>query len=110
MESLFDGNVMKLIVMVLVGALSGTLAARIMKGDHFGFVTNAILGIAGAVVGGTIFNFLGITAGAGIVKIIDNTFGVQLPQNFVGMIVSATLGSILIMWVGRMLKGGRRKR
>jgi len=109
MEDLLDGNVVKLLTMVLVGALAGTLAARIMKGDHFGFVTNAILGIAGAVVGGTIFNFLGITAGAGIVKIIDNTFGVQLPQNFVGMIVSATLGAILIMWVGRLLKKGRRK-
>jgi len=110
MESLFDGNIVKIITMILVGALSGTLAARIMRGDHFGFVTNAILGIAGAVVGGTIFNFLGLTAGKGIVNTIDTTFGVQLPQNFVGMIVSATLGSILIIWVGRMLKGGRRKR
>ncbi|MFT6321153.1 MAG: putative membrane protein YeaQ/YmgE (transglycosylase-associated protein family) [Granulosicoccus sp.] len=108
MEDLVDGNVVKLLTMVLVGALAGTLAARIMKGDHFGFVANAILGIAGAVVGGTIFNFLGIKAGEGIVKTIDSTFGVQLPQNFVGMIVSATLGSILILWVGRMLKRKRR--
>jgi uncharacterized membrane protein YeaQ/YmgE (transglycosylase-associated protein family) len=108
MEDLVDGNVVKLLTMVLVGALAGTLAARIMKGDHFGFVANAILGIAGAVVGGTIFNFLGIKAGEEIVKTIDSTFGVQLPQNFVGMIVSATLGSILILWVGRMLKRKRR--
>ena len=109
MENLFDGNIVNLVVMVLVGALAGTLAARIMKGNHFGFVTNAILGIAGAVVGGTIFNFLGLKPGSGIVNTIDSTFGVQLPQNFVGMIVSATLGAILIMWVGRILKGGRRR-
>ncbi|MDB4768635.1 MAG: GlsB/YeaQ/YmgE family stress response membrane protein [Saprospiraceae bacterium] len=109
MESLFDGNIVNLFTMVLVGALAGTLAARIMKGSHFGFVTNAILGIAGAVVGGTIFNFLGLTPGVEIVKTIDTTFGVQLPQNFVGMIVSATLGAILILWIGGFIKVGGRK-
>ena len=102
-------NVINIIVMVLVGALSGTLAARIMKGDHYGFFVNAILGIAGAVVGVTIFNFLGITPGKGIVKSIYNTFGVELPQNFVGMLVASTLGAILILWVGRILKGKRRR-
>ena len=103
-----DLDIIKIATMVLVGAVSGTLAARIMKGDHFGFIVNAILGIAGAVVGGSIFNFLNMTPGAGIVKTIDNTFGVALPQNLIGMIVSATLGSILILWAGRMLKGKRR--
>ncbi|MEM6967327.1 MAG: GlsB/YeaQ/YmgE family stress response membrane protein [Bacteroidota bacterium] len=103
-----DLNLIKIGIMVLVGALAGTLAARIMKGDNFGFVVNAILGIAGAVVGGTIFDFLGLTPGKGIVKTIDSTFGVTLPQNLVGMIVSATLGSILILWFFRILRKGRR--
>ena len=103
-----DFDIVKLALMILVGAVSGTLAARIMKGDHFGFVVNAILGIAGAVVGGYIFNFLNITPGAGIVKVIDQTFGVTLPRNIVGMVVSATLGAILILWVGRFLRRGRR--
>ena len=96
--------------MVLVGALSGTLAARIMKGDSFGFVVNAILGIAGAVVGGFIFNFLGLTPGRGIVKIISETFGVELPPNLVGMIVSATLGAIIILWIFRIFRGGKSRR
>jgi len=60
-------------------------------------------------VGGTIFNFLGLTPGVEIVKTIDTTFGVQLPQNFVGMIVSATLGAILILWIGGFIKVGGRK-
>lgn len=98
-----------LATMVIVGAIAGTLAARIMKGDHFGFVVNAILGIAGAVVGGTIFNFLNLTPGSGIVKVIDQTFGVSLPPTFIGMIVSATIGSIIIMYVGRILKRGRKR-
>jgi uncharacterized membrane protein YeaQ/YmgE (transglycosylase-associated protein family) len=102
-------DLVNLAVMIIVGAVSGTLAARIMKGDSFGFIINAILGIAGAVVGGFIFNFLNVTPGAGIVKIISNTFGVDLPQNLVGMVVSATLGAIIILWVFRIFGGKRRR-
>lgn len=97
-----------IIVMVLVGAVSGTLAARIMKGDNFGFIVNALLGIAGAVVGGSIFNFLGMTPGRGIVKVISETFGVELPLNIVGMVVSATVGAIIILFAFRILRGGKR--
>ncbi len=95
---------MNIILMVIVGAVSGTLAARIMSGDSFGFVTNALLGIAGAVVGGALFNLLKITPGANIVKAIHNTFGVALPQNLVGMIVSATIGSVIILYAARVLR------
>ena len=100
---------MNLIVMVLVGALSGTLAAQIMKGDSMGFVVNAILGIGGAVVGGFLFNLLGLTPGAGTVKVISETFGVELPQNFVGMIISSTIGAIIILWAFRILGAKRRR-
>ncbi len=102
-------DISNIVVMVLVGAVSGTLAARIMRGDNFGFIVNALLGIAGAVVGGNIFAFLKLTPGSGIVKIISKTFGVDLPLNLVGMIVSATIGAIIIMWVARFLRGGRRR-
>jgi len=98
----------KIVVMVLVGAVAGSLAARIMKGDNFGFLVNSLLGIAGAVVGGFIFDFLGLTPGKGIVKIISDTFGVDLPLNIVGMVVSATIGAIVILWVFRILRGGKR--
>lgn len=110
MENLFDGNLVKILVMVIVGAISGTLAARVIRGDNFGFIINAILGIAGAVVGGTIFNFLGLTPGKGIVRVISDTFGVNLPLNIVGMIVSATLGAILILWVMSIFRRRGRRR
>ena len=99
---------MNILVMVIVGSISGALAARIMSGDSFGLVINAILGIAGAILGGFIFNALNIASpGAGIVKIVDETFGVTLPQNIVGSIVSATLGAILILFVTRIFRGRR---
>ena len=100
---------MKLALMIGVGAIAGTIAARVAKGDNFGFVINALLGIAGAIVGGYIFNFLGLTPGQGIVKMISETFGVELPLNFVGMIVSATVGAIVILVISGFVLGRRRK-
>lgn len=104
-----NGDILQWIIMILVGALAGTLAARIMKGDSFGFAINAILGIAGGVVGGYLFGLLGITAGSGIVKVVESQFGVTLPENIVGMVISATIGAIIILWVSRILGLGRRK-
>jgi len=110
MENLLDADAGKWIIMILVGAVAGTLAARIMKGDSFGFVVNALLGIAGGVVGGALFDALKINAGSGLVKVIDNQFGVKFPENLVGMVISATVGAILILWVSKILGLGRRRR
>ena len=102
-------DVINILVMVIVGSISGALAARIMSGDSFGFVINSILGIAGAVIGGYIFNFLNLAPGAGIVKIVSEQFNVNLPENIVGMIVSATVGSIIILWITKLIRGGRKR-
>jgi len=81
-----------------------------MKGDSFGFAINAVLGVAGAIVGGYLFDLLGFSSpGAGIVNVVKDQFGVTLPQNIVGMVLSATVGSILILWVTRILGIGRRR-
>ena len=102
-------DIINIVVMVLVGIVAGSLAARIMRGDSFGLVVNAILGIAGAVVGGYLFNLLNLNPGAGIVKIISDTFGVQLPPNLVGTFITATVGSILIIWVFGLIKGKKKR-
>lgn len=106
---MIDGVVLKWIIMILVGAISGTLAARIMKGDSFGFVVNSMLGIAGAIVGGFLFDKLNINAGSGIVKIVQNQFGVTLPENFIGMLISATVGAIIILKLTQLIGIGRKK-
>ena len=90
--------------MLVVGALAGTLAARIMKGKDFGMVINSLLGIAGAIVGGMLFNVLGVTPGAGITKTLSSNFGVNLPTNFVGMIVAATVGAVIILFLAKVLR------
>ncbi len=104
-------NIVNIIVMVLIGAVSGTLAARIMKGgDHYGFVVNALLGIAGAVVGGIVFDFLNLNPGKIIVDGIYDTFGVSLPPKIIGTIITAIIGAILILWIAQLLGGERRRR
>ena len=103
------GEIMNILVMVIVGGIAGTLAGRIMRGTNFGLVINVLLGVAGAVVGGFIFNLLGLTPGQNIVNVISDTFGVELPKNIVGMIVSATVGSVLIIFIFGLIKGKRNR-
>ncbi len=106
---MLEGDIIKWVVMILVGAIAGTVAARIMKGQTFGFIINSLLGIAGGVVGGFLFDKLNINAGSGIVKVVQNQFGVVLPENIIGMMVSATVGAIIILWVTQMMGIGKKR-
>lgn len=45
---------------LIVGAIAGWLAEKVMKSDH-GLLTNIILGVIGAGIGNVIFNALGIS-------------------------------------------------
>jgi len=99
-------DIINILVMVLVGAVAGSLAGFIIRGNNYGFIVNAVLGIFGAVVGGAIFNFLKLTPGKGIVKMVSNTFQVDLPLNIVGMIVSATLGAAIILFGLKLIRRG----
>jgi len=109
MESLTSSglDIWNIVLMVLVGAMAGSLAGFIIRGNNYGFIVNSVLGIFGAVVGGAIFNMLNITPGKGIVKMISDTFQVNLPLNFVGMLVSATMGAVIILLGLKIIRGGK---
>ena len=96
--------------MILVGAISGSIAARIMKGDSFGFIVNTLLGIAGALVGGFLFGLLKINAGSGLVKVFKEQFGVSLPENFVGTLIAGIVGAVLILWFSKIIGLGKKNR
>ena len=49
-----------MIYRILIGALAGWLAGKIMKGGGFGAFKNILLGIFGGFVGGRIFDEFGI--------------------------------------------------
>lgn len=77
---------------ILIGLIAGWLAGTIARGRGFGCITDVILGLVGAVIGGWIFSRLGIA-----------TFG------FLGSLAAATVGAVLLVAVARLFAGGGRE-
>jgi len=79
-----------LIVWLVVGAIAGFLARKIMGGTSpFGLIGDVILGLAGGVVGG----YLMALAGLG------NTAG-----GLIATIITAVIGATVLIWSTRFLK------
>jgi len=95
--------------MIVVGVIAGSIAGRIVKRGQFGFLISTLLGIAGAIVGGAIFDFLNLTPGRHLTASLSKTFGVQFPENFIGLLVSATIGSIIILLLSNIFQNRRRR-
>ena len=79
---------MSFLYFIIIGAIAGWLAGKIMQGGGFGLLMNLVLGIIGGVVGGWLFSFLGFSADGGIL----------------GSLVTAVVGAVLILYVGRLIK------
>jgi uncharacterized membrane protein YeaQ/YmgE (transglycosylase-associated protein family) len=82
---------MGLLVSILIGAVAGWLAGIIMKSKAGGVLLNILLGIAGGFVGNWLFEFFGISAGSG----------------WLGAIVSATAGAVVLILVVRIFFRGK---
>ena len=80
-----------LIAWLIIGAIAGALAGRLVEGRGLGCLANVVVGIAGAVIGGVILDQLGPNASYG----------------FLGSIVVAFIGASLLLAVLRLLSGGR---
>ena len=72
--------------MLVIGALAGWIAGQVTESKH-GILTNILVGIAGAFVGGELAGFLNI-----------QVFG------FFRTLVSATVGAIVILFVWRQIR------
>lgn len=75
----------KLIVALAIGGLSGFAANKLMKGDSSSILRNVILGVVGGLVGGFLGNLIGIGGG------------------WVTSILLAIAGSCLVVWIARKL-------
>jgi uncharacterized membrane protein YeaQ/YmgE (transglycosylase-associated protein family) len=84
---------MSIIAWILLGLLAGWIASKIMHGSGSGLVTNLILGIVGAFVGGILFSAVG---GAGVTGF-----------NLWSLIV-AVIGAIVVLWIYNAVNGRRR--
>lgn len=52
---------MSFIGYIIIGAVAGWLAGKIMKGRGFGLLVNLLVGIVGGVLGGWIFGLFGLS-------------------------------------------------
>jgi uncharacterized membrane protein YeaQ/YmgE (transglycosylase-associated protein family) len=68
---------------IIIGAIAGWLAGKIVKGGDSGLVMNIVIGIIGALIGGFLLSFIFNTAGGG----------------WFFTLFTATLGSVILLWV-----------
>ena len=72
---------MGFIAWLILGGLAGWLASMFMNKDQ-GLLKNILVGIVGAYIGGFLGGAIGLTA-----------------TGFVGSIVMATIGAVILLWV-----------
>lgn len=51
---------MNFLYFILIGAIAGWVSGKLIKGEGYGLLGNIVVGIVGAVLGGWIFEKLGI--------------------------------------------------
>lgn len=73
---------MSWIAWIVIGAIAGWLAEKIMKRDHSIFV-NIIVGIIGGILGGWILQLFGIGTGSG----------------WFVTLITAVVGACLLLWI-----------
>lgn len=76
---------------IIIGAIAGALAGRIVEGGGFGILGDIAVGIVGAIIGGVI---LGV--------FVNTTVGVW------GSLVTALIGSIILLAVVRAVTPSTR--
>lgn len=82
---------MGLLTWIVVGAIAGWLAGKVMRGSSFGLLGDIVIGVVGALVGGwlagTFFNVPNAISGFNLTTI-----------------VVAFLGAVVVLFILRLLK------
>jgi uncharacterized membrane protein YeaQ/YmgE (transglycosylase-associated protein family) len=60
---------------LVIGIAAGWIAGKIMKGRGFGLVGNLVIGVIGALVGGFLFNIIGLEAYGLVASLVMATTG-----------------------------------
>lgn len=78
---------------IIIGALAGWIAGKIMRGGGSGLLVNIVIGIVGALIGGFLLSFFLDTAGGG----------------WWFTLFTAILGSVILLWILGMVQGRRTR-
>ncbi len=82
---MFGMSLSALITVILIGAVSGWIASRIME-TKGGLLRNIVIGIIGGFLGSFIFGLLGFNV-----------------SNLLGTIISSVVGACALIYVGKLL-------
>ncbi len=86
-------DIINLLIFLAVGALVGWLAGVIVKGKGLGLIGNMIIGIVGAILGGVVFDTVGITAETGVGTFVMAIIGAVILLLLIGGIKQIFGGS-----------------
>jgi uncharacterized membrane protein YeaQ/YmgE (transglycosylase-associated protein family) len=73
--------------MLIIGLIAGYIAEKVTASDH-GLFTNLLVGIAGSFVGGSLARLLNVEF-----------------YGWVGNLIVATIGAVLLIWIWRKVQG-----
>ena len=77
-----------IILWLIIGAVAGWLAGKIVEGAGFGLIVDIIVGVVGALIGGWLAGVLGIDIGGGLI----------------GSIIVAVVGAVILLFALRLIK------
>jgi uncharacterized membrane protein YeaQ/YmgE (transglycosylase-associated protein family) len=77
-----------IILWLIIGAVAGWLAGKIVEGSGFGLIVDIIVGIVGALIGGWLTGVLGLDIGGGLIS----------------SIIVAVVGAVILLLVLRLIK------
>ncbi len=80
---------MTLLWTLIIGAIAGWLAGKIMRGAGFGIIVDIIVGILGGWIGGHVLGWLGIHGDGSLI----------------GNLLVALVGAIILIGIIRLIKG-----
>lgn len=77
---------MDILFFLLIGGAAGWLAGKIMQGHGLGLWVNIVVGAVGALLGGTLFGWLGIEI-----------------HGLIGRLLTATIGAVVLLWLAKLV-------
>ena len=83
-----------IIIWLIVGAIAGWLAGKVVRGGGFGLIGDIIVGIIGAVIAGWLLPRIGIIIGGG----------------FIAAVINAFIGAVILLIILRLLRRYRQDR
>jgi uncharacterized membrane protein YeaQ/YmgE (transglycosylase-associated protein family) len=76
-----------LLSFLIIGAIAGWIAGKLMQGGGFGILGNIVVGVLGALIGGFVFDTVGVSSGG-----------------LVGSLVTAVVGAAILLFVVGLFK------